>query len=597
MAKLKLSTLIQQQNKVLGSSHKISKASIQTPNGETKEVFYKENKHGLALSSRYEAAFSCLARLFVGELISEHHLVENDQQSAVVGVAVEHIQYPIVAKEGIDADYFEHRGYNQPSKTPKVTFLNEKPHGFFKVLMDDPQLQIDYEALASTLCGPYALEEDDLHKGNFGFYIVDRRPVGGLKPVPTVVFFTIDHDLKFTDTVMSRHAIRPVHSFNDVKAFQITAFDLANFPYLRDSSNKYWPTRMTSFVNPFQGKSYLDANEVNAFINLGKNPKFIEAKWAHFLKQIQITDQQIVESLTNTLEVSDKNDRADSLLIAQAAIDRKAKLETVLLSMPEFMGYLKDKKVGKYSEYLQSDPHNAATWQAGDTPLHTAIRLGKYRFQDSMDFFDDFRDTPNEAGQKPLDVAFALLKSNNQPSSMQDDYRSIIKHLIQHGAQPNPDQMIQYQEFKDHRSAVEKDYTDQASQCTDYQQLKQVLARIPEERKAPDLKGQKLVAVQCVDAFIKANQNNPDLKIMLTSLKQEIAQRDPDLKYLVQLRSHLWIVRQIRGVYGKTSTQDDINNLVDKAVYPDINKQYKQESKQLSEVDEEAQHEQTKQKP
>ena len=87
-------------------------------------------------------------------------------------------------------------------------FFDKLPQGFFGQLLKAEKndvLVIDYASMASILASSYTLEEDDLHKGNFGFYLVQKDGK------PQVVFFKIDHDLMFADSIMSFNSSRSAH--------------------------------------------------------------------------------------------------------------------------------------------------------------------------------------------------------------------------------------------------------------------------------------------------------------------------------------------------------------------------------------------------
>jgi hypothetical protein len=74
------------------------------------------------------------------------------------------------------------------------------------------------------------------------------------------------------------------------------------------------------------------------------------------------------------------------------------------------------------------------------------------------------------------------------------------------------------------------------------------------------------MAVECIKQFINHNSENPLLPHLLRQLKKDISTEAPEVKYIRQLRSRLWIIRQIRGLYGWTSTQGEINVLINQHV-------------------------------
>ena len=80
---------------------------------------------------------------------------------------------------------------------------------------------------------------------------------------------------------------------------------------------------------------------------------------------------------------------------------------------------------------------------------------------------------------------------------------------------------------------------------------------------------QKELAVICVQQFIKQHQNNPGLAQMLYKFKSSLngtstTSPAPELQFIRQLRSQLWIVRMIRGLLGGTATKVQLNGLIDK---------------------------------
>lgn len=111
------------------------------------------------------------------------------------------------------------------------------------------KLTIDYASLATLFATSYTLEEDDLHKGNFGFYIVEKDNK------PQVVFFKIDHDLMFAESIMSFHNSRPSHWLRGEDAFDIQIEDLLTFPKITHSANSYWPTKSSFIPHLIEKKS------------------------------------------------------------------------------------------------------------------------------------------------------------------------------------------------------------------------------------------------------------------------------------------------------------------------------------------------------
>jgi hypothetical protein len=250
--------------------------AVYTPpdvHGKPSKIIFKRNKHNRAQFSRFEVAFTQLARLLLPKATTcPQQLVINDSLK-IVGLATQHLCYVIEQKEGLDQTFFtlDNPHLNCHCTVKKVTqaeeipyyFLDKLPQGFFAQLLQAEQeqvLSIDYTSLASILASSYTLEEDDLHKGNFGFYIIKKAGK------PHVVFFKIDHDLTFVNSIMSFKTQRFFHWMHGGNAFDIIAEDLLAFPFLTHSSNFYWPTKFSYFSKPWSNKEYHNAEEIEAFV-------------------------------------------------------------------------------------------------------------------------------------------------------------------------------------------------------------------------------------------------------------------------------------------------------------------------------------------
>lgn len=311
------------------------------------KIIFKKNKYGKPKYSRLEVAFSQLARLFLARGLTSHQKLVVNDSSQVVGLVTEHLCYVIGEKEGLNQPFFT---LNNPHINCDVTmrniaqekdipyyFFDKLPQGFFAQLLKAEKqeaLSIDYASLASLLASSYTLEEDDLHKGNFGFYLIEKEGK------PRVVFFKIDHDLMFADSIMSFITSRPSHWVHDSNAFNITAEDLSDFPNLRNSTNGYWPTRINYFCNPWGSKEYHNSKETEAFAHLADVPEFKKAKWMAFYKHILIPIESIKEALEECLDETKAMDRSQISLIAQATVARQARLRSVLFSIKEFREFV-----------------------------------------------------------------------------------------------------------------------------------------------------------------------------------------------------------------------------------------------------------------
>ncbi|MFI4962363.1 MAG: hypothetical protein ACHP6H_00750, partial [Legionellales bacterium] len=418
-------------------------------------VILKKNKHGRVLASSLEVAFSQIMRLFLAPgLTPTQHLVV-DSSKTIWGMAVEHMCYVIAKKEGISASFYtleqpeqcrvELKKVSQAEEIP-FYFLNALPQGFFaRLIKPENGLSLDYESLANIMATSYTLEEDDLHKGNFGFYILksDTKKL--------VRFFKIDHDLMFIDSIMSFCSARFFHWGQSEHAFDITEKDVLDFPNLKDSANSYWPTRKSRLIHPFnQDKEYRTEEEVQAFASLSQHPDFIKAKWTAFYKHILLSEASIHESLSVCFDETDPYQRAQRSLILHATLLRQARLRAVLFSIKAFREFVSDMPVMDKASLLEIVSQSDATakealhqkmegysqgyydFQEGDTPLHTAIRLGEYRCDETLQMFGAYLNTANARGNKPLDLALLMASKQGRNTA---NAQLAVAHIVQSGVE------------------------------------------------------------------------------------------------------------------------------------------------------------------
>ncbi|KGP63676.1 ankyrin [Legionella norrlandica] len=587
------------------SGHEVYLNAIHYPSSNTQNslrVIYKKNKHSNPNLSRMEVAFSQLAKLFMDRgLTSFQKLVINDDKK-IEGLVVQHLNYVINNKEGLEQPFFV---LNNPKTgcqcaEKKVDtldnipfyFLDKLPQQFFNKLLaaeKNNELSIDYASLASILASSYTLEEDDLHKGNFGFYLIKKNGK------PHVVFFKIDHDLMFVDSIMSFCTRRFFHLFSDRSAFDITAKDLLNFPNLIDSANSYWPTKTSIFFKPWANKDYRSYAEIRAFANLAQVDEFNKAKWRAFYKHILISQSLMETTLKDCFNENDPSDRAHIALVTHAALTRQSRLRAMLFSLKEFRDFVhslsdtdhdslcndiidnlpeEDRAFFK-KEISQSLADNQKILQSnvvedGDTPLHIAIKLGDYRYDETISMYGQFTNTKNRSGKTPLDIALQMVEKTeiHFAADICKDLRFTMKHLLANGAHKtkqfrefNKTERIEFYEFKTL-------HLNKARKAENYFELQKVLGDIGENHSFC-LKFKKKLAVHCISEFINTNQNNPNLRGILIKLKKAVDGKgarfeNAPLMYIRQLRSRLWIVRQIRGLYGWSTTQGEIDSLIDK---------------------------------
>ncbi|KTD02809.1 Dot/Icm T4SS effector AnkK/LegA5 [Fluoribacter gormanii] len=587
------------------SGHEAYLKAVYTPANREKppyRIIYKKNKYGRSEFSRLEVMFSQLARLFLfSDLTPSNNLVVDDDKN-ILGLAVQHLCYVIANKERFEHDFYTLNDPNtgcastplrpnDPTQIP-IYFLDKLPQGFFARIVEaemDGDLTIDYESLASILATSYTLEEDDLHKGNYGFYLVERNGK------PQVVFFKIDHDLMFVDSIMGFHTRRPFHLMHGAHAFDITVNDLKSLTCLTNSSNSYWPTKFSYIANPFDNKEYHNYADINAFSLLSHNSQFINAKWKSFYKHILIPNELIAQTLQDCAQMENASDRAEVALMTQTTIARLARLRAALFSINDFRNYvckldkeqtrvlLKEiipphlvtevlvNKVRESFRQYEKLCNAAGGFEQGDTPLHTAIRLGEYRYEETLSMFGEFINVKNKAGKTPLDLVTERVRAGAiDAHDVQNNGILIIQHLIKNGADITRKYrdsgvmpLVKAYTFKN-------PYLEGIKPNMSYRSFKRILRDIGEDHRFC-LKFQKNLALECVKRFIEVNKNHPNFENRLHQLGDDIngyssEEESAGVKYIRQLRSKLWIIRQLRGLYGWSSTQWEINTLINRAL-------------------------------
>ncbi|CDZ77008.1 hypothetical protein BN59_01287 [Legionella massiliensis] len=610
------------------SGHTVyKKAKYRRPSGLFKKIIYKQNKHADLNFSRFEVGFSAMAgRFLLPDLTPKQALVRN-RAGQIIGVASEHYCYAAHRREGLAEFYSINMDGEQksdsdsklpsaePSKSqnnqahflgqfpvssakPKapedipVYFLDQFPAGFFSTLWrsyKDGEIDFDMASLASVLTSSYTLEEDDLHKGNFGFYLVKKQ--GRM----VVVFFKIDNDLMLADSVMSCYGSRITSWSHGDHAFDITVQDLLSFPKLIDSQNHYWPTSKRYLANPIDAKVYSGTDDINAFAELARSRSFRHAKWREFYKHTLIPPEIIKQSLMKAFDTNDAKDRAQLAVIQQAVVARQAKLRAVLFSIPAFRSFVRNLPTAEFEsiqrEILRGvDDENQALSETiladmkrhyylcsrngfadGDTPLHVAIRLKDYRHHETWQAFRQFAEVPNENGEKPLDVAVALAERSRQhnfPDLRQDPFFT-IKSLLRAGAEKTDSYRALPRPMKESIANYRfgTDYLSRAKEISTGKELIDLMRDVGEDYRL-SLKMRKELSVSCLKQFIRFQQKHRACEEILQTMKVALNGNDeqepaPELQFIRQLRSRLWIVRQIRGLLGGTGTQVALNDLID----------------------------------
>ncbi|AHE67810.1 Dot/Icm T4SS effector AnkK/LegA5 [Legionella oakridgensis] len=565
-----------------------------------RHIIYKENKNNNSELSRLEVSFGRLARLFLGaDLAPKSKLVKNSDGN-IVGLASEYLGYDIARREGVNQEFYRlltgQKELQWSSVRPGAAedipfhFFSQFPPGYFNTLYEAHrrgEIQLDMESFISVLATSYTLEEDDLHKGNFGFYVVKKEDK------PRIVFFKIDHDLMLADSVMSHYQSRFLNWFLGSDAFKVTARDLIHFPRLMDSQNYYWPTTPRLFhFNPFH--AYTSEAERNAFMQLGQSPGFCAIKWQTFYKHVLMPPELISQQLAHDLDMNKADERAKLSLIMQAVVARQAKLRAVLFTIPEFRQYVLSLDEQACHALVQSMAGDVVTKEAtswpvevaesiarhqslcrpdggfvsGDTPLHAAIRLGDYRYHETWQSFGCYAADVNEHGETALDLAVRLAEDVPVRS---DDFRMDLTATIHHLHQEGAKTTITWDSKKlvdeaPWRYLSNSSYLERVRTITDSTALNDLLRDIGEDHRY-SLKSQKELAVLCVRRFMEEHKHDPQLKKMLLDLKANLngtadKAPAPELQYIRQLRSQLWIVRIIRGLFGGTATKVMLNQLI-----------------------------------
>lgn len=558
------------------------------------KIIYKLNKHNQPDLSRLEVSFSRLLELFIGpHLTPKQFLVTNDKEQ-VEGVAAEHYCYSAFSQEETSDFYslikkdskllIQKKEVHYPEDVD-VYFLDKFKPGFFAKLMQTKNLEVDMNSLASVLCSAYTLEEDDLHKGNIGFYLIKRNDK------INVVFFKIDNDLLMSDGVMSYYDSRVSNWYHGHQAFKITARDLRNFPNITDSKNHYWPTIKRFFVHRNDPKAYRNEAEINAFKELANSPEFNQAKWYSFYKHILVESLLLESYLFN--ETQNEKERAQMGMIIQATTERLSRLKAVLFSIPEFrlaISTIDKEKLTREiiscfdpsqkeelkevvtSQMLKHQEIMTEEMDEKDTPLHWAIRLGDYRYHETWENFKEFANVKNKAGKTPLDLAteFALRDlggpkdESETKQDLRNNYVCILNHLLNQGVSKTAFFNAHKEKFPLISYRFFTTYVDEAKTVTNSTQLMGIFKKLGEDFKIC-LKMKKEISLLCLQAFINKNGDKKGLINDLYHLKKEV-KTSPQLQFIRQLRSKLWIVRKIRGLLGGTATQVELNQRIDKTL-------------------------------
>ncbi|KTD74709.1 Dot/Icm T4SS effector AnkK/LegA5 [Legionella waltersii] len=597
------------------SAHEIHKVKC-SMGKEKVRAFYKKNKNNEPLLSINEAAFSELARMLMPKSITPRHfLVQKAARGPITGVISQDIGSIINERDSIESTQFlavdpitgtfKEVAITENSDIPYV-FFHKLPHGYFYTLMrlrEEGVVSIDMDSLASVLAVKYKLEEDDLHKGNFGFYVIKR--VG--KP-PLIKFFTIDHDMLLANSVTSFiHFRLPNFSYTDT-SFNITPEDLIRFPDLHDSKNHYWPTRKRLLVMTGDPKVYTNSEEMEAFKRLNTDPEFNHAKWKRFLKGILATDEMTRAALSLHLNKRNPKDLAKIQLISHAMNERIMQLRANLLSIPEFRNYINSGQgkadildmIREFEEYITDvqdhfdldpeqtkegfqnelldgikelakisshscDPDDKRAVKDGDTPLHIAIRIGQYRFEESEKAYSKYWSIPNSENKTAIEVAMDMAETCdahcNRDVPALDPF-AVIQDLLNRGAQRTPelDRLLERKGINIDTYFFNSKYYDEPVET--YDDLKEIIAAIGNDSNL-SLKTKKTIVIDVVRKNLNQLSSDDCARLRAELNGTSETSIAPEFLFISQLRSSLWIIRWIRGVYGMSSTRYELNSILD----------------------------------
>lgn len=490
-------------------------------------------------------------------------------------INVKHEDFSKINYDNIDPKYIikkqnEDIETNYKQAVQGFQFLDKMPQGFFTKVMADyraGKIDVDMESLASILTSSYTLEEDDLHKGNVGFYItVDKNNKC------QYTFFKIDHDLMLTDSIMSKKDMRIANINYNKNSFRMTVADMERFPDLKDSGNHYWPTIHKYLVKG--DKAYTDKKEREAFASLNTVPEFQRYKWKHFLKHSLMPSNLIDNSLKSALD--DKQlDKTN--MIKTALVERLSELKLNLINSSQFREYLSkygaedfaeiQKDIEKYlididckNEVVRSEILTSMTEELsnirgacldmkkfGEISIRNSIKLKAYEF--------------NEHSNKKIsqdDVNFVKNKFFDSNAEGRIYYHSVLKHFQSNGCEDEQLKSIIKAQQASYKVTIKTydDFIKQANQIS--------TSGLP-------LKQQK---VELLDVLKNSSMKKEDF----IRIKNELKQSEPvekSLKFVNQLQSDFWLIRKIRGTYGKTTTASAMIDEIDKRVGANLFNRFK----------------------
>lgn len=587
---------------VHNSGHVVHPRASYISHGFPKRVIYKLNKKGQAIYSLYEVALSAVSEVFLEPFLTPQVRLVKTENNMITGVASDHMYYYACQRHQQKAFSFINNKFELTEAAPlqdnsdqelPINFLDQFPKGFFAGLYarhQDPDnpLYIDMRSLASVLTSAQTLEEDDLHKGNLGFYIVDESDGPVQIKRQRIVFFKIDHDLMMANHLMSFFDTRPQNFFYNERAFAETRSKLEHFPG-PDESAHHGVAKPPLISKPFDSKVY-SAKDIKAFRSLAQDRDFIQNKWKQKLSHILVDEPMLRARLERVLSTEITQEKSCMDVTVHAVMERLAHSRAVLFSVPEFREYILGLKIdasdedeeqgiedvhdfeGKISKRISSLQQLARQCKKGDTPLHCAIRMGQFRFDESLKFFAQDLNQVNAEGDTPLDLAIRLAGRNWYKPKQDDnpgaDGFHIANYLIGAGAKGRvtPTERKLLSKHSLHSSYPEK--------VTKGLSIQTALVDLGLDNRFT-LKMKKDIALQCLQQFINTNLPDVNKKEILEALREGLngLRPNPAFDYIRQFRSSLWIIRWFRsgfgkhcGLFGETATCNAMNRMINAAL-------------------------------
>jgi len=449
-----------------------------------------------------------------------------------------------------------------------VHFLDKMGPDFFDTLMQEHHkgtLKIDMASLANVFGTSYTLEEDDLHKGNIGFYVTTSNPPKAGE-IPKVTFFKIDHDLMFIDSIMSRKDARMANQFYNKDSFQISVRDLENFPDLNDSGNHYWPT--SEAKSGIGDKAYKSKKERAAFQSLKNNADFNNTKWRCFLKHSLMPMDLISSSLAQQIDSRD-----DAAQIREAMVERTSKLTRALLESKQFADYL-------------VTPHGLASLEEIQTEIATYMQQAGFSATEQEEFLsqisEKYRSLIDNLHNKSEVTKAVSLDFYSFDTDKKADFASIriihskwmdcVNTQDSKGAYKNASILIDVIKKSDlnHDSIVGDTVSRFLASAVAYKERSlnaKLITSLQSFKEAADkIRNTDLPLRQKKMEILTVLKQSHLSTEALKDLKTELSQAEPDspsLKFINKLRSQSWILRKIRGSYGSTHTSTDMVKEID----------------------------------